>query len=78
MFTMTFWRTQPYPVDLYFLMAISDSTHSLTNAHTLGRDLSQALEGITASGRIGETQGHIWLCSSRSWVPILRQGDPGL
>ncbi|XP_063080706.1 LOW QUALITY PROTEIN: integrin beta-2-like [Cavia porcellus] len=52
-FTMTFWRTQPYPVDLYFLMAISDSTHSLTNAHTLGRDLSQALEGITASGRIG-------------------------
>ncbi|KAM6162803.1 LOW QUALITY PROTEIN: integrin beta-2-like [Erethizon dorsatum] len=69
-FTVTFRRTQATPVNLYFLLATSDSMRSLANVHALGRDLPRALEDITASGHIGETQGRcsLWLCPSQEEI----------
>ncbi|XP_050018118.1 integrin beta-2-like protein [Alexandromys fortis] len=53
-FNVSVQRTQDNSVDLYVLMAISDSTQDhLSNVQTLGSDLLQALNEITRSGHIG-------------------------
>ncbi|XP_075817410.1 integrin beta-2-like protein isoform X2 [Microtus pennsylvanicus] len=53
-FNVSVQRTQDNSVDLYILMAISDSTQDhLSNVQTLGSDLLQALNEITRSGHIG-------------------------
>lgn len=58
-FNVSVQRTQVNSVDLYLLMAISDSTQGhLSNVQTLGSDLLQALNEITRSGHIGEVHGH--------------------
>lgn len=58
-FNVSVQRTQDNSVDLYVLMAISDSTQDhLSNVQTLGSDLLQALNEITRSGHIGEVHSH--------------------
>ncbi|XP_067404901.1 integrin beta-2 [Emydura macquarii macquarii] len=53
-FNVTFRRAQGYPVDLYYLMDLSYSMHDdLEKVKKLGRDLLDALNSITSSGRIG-------------------------
>lgn len=58
-FNVSVQRTQVNSVDLYLLMAISDSMQGrLSNVQTLGSDLLQALNEITRSGHIGEVRSH--------------------
>lgn len=58
-FNVSIQRTQDNSVDLYLLMAISNSAQGhLFNVQTLGSDLLQALNEITRSGHIGEACGH--------------------
>lgn len=58
-FNVSVQRTQVNSVDLYLLMAISDSMQGhLSKVQTLGSDLLQALKEITRSGHIGEVHGH--------------------
>nr|XP_048278720.1 integrin beta-2-like protein isoform X2 [Myodes glareolus] len=53
-FNVSVQQTQVNSVDLYLLMAISDSMQGhLSNVQTLGSDLLQALNEITRSGHIG-------------------------
>ncbi|XP_058379260.1 integrin beta-2-like [Diceros bicornis minor] len=53
-FTVTFQRAKGQPIDLYYLMDVSDSMlNDLIDAKKVGGDLLQALNAITESGRIG-------------------------
>lgn len=53
-FTLKFKRAEDYPIDLYFLMDLSDSMLSnLENVKNLGTDLAKEMQGITSDLRIG-------------------------
>ncbi|KAK7163531.1 hypothetical protein R3I93_007552 [Phoxinus phoxinus] len=53
-FTLTFKRAEDYPIDLYFLMDLSDSMRSnLENVKNLGADLAREMRDITKDLRIG-------------------------
>ncbi|XP_051984011.1 integrin beta-1b.1 [Xyrauchen texanus] len=53
-FTLTFKRAEDYPIDLYFLMDLSDSMLSnLENVKNLGSDLAKEMHNITSDLRIG-------------------------
>ncbi|RXN08112.1 integrin beta-1-like protein [Labeo rohita] len=53
-FTLTFKRGEDYPIDLYFLMDLSDSMQSnLENVKNLGTELAKAMQHITKDLRIG-------------------------
>ena len=53
-FTVFFKRVQGYPVDLYYLMDLSNSMKDdLENVKKLGRDLFMALSGFTEHAQIG-------------------------
>lgn len=53
-FTLTFKRAEDYPIDLYFLMDLSDSMRSnLENVKNLGADLAKEMRYITKDLRIG-------------------------
>lgn len=54
-FSVSFKRVQGYPVDLYYLMDLSNSMKDdLDNVKELGKDLFEALNNITKHARIGE------------------------
>lgn len=58
-FTVSFKRVQGYPVDLYYLMDLSNSMKDdLDNVKGLGKDLFEALKSITPHAQIGK----IWNC----------------
>ncbi|CAM4588842.1 unnamed protein product [Leuciscus chuanchicus] len=53
-FTLTFKRAKDYPIDLYFLMDLSDSMRTnLENVKNLGADLAKEMRYITKDLRIG-------------------------
>lgn len=53
-FTVSFKRVQGYPVDLYYLMDLSNSMKDdLDNIKELGQELFAALKNITEHGQIG-------------------------
>ncbi|XP_067219499.1 integrin beta-1b.1 [Chanodichthys erythropterus] len=53
-FTLKFKRAEDYPIDLYFLMDLSDSMRSnLENVKNLGADLAKEMRHITKDLRIG-------------------------
>ncbi|XP_053184416.1 integrin beta-2 isoform X1 [Scomber japonicus] len=53
-FTVSFKRVEGYPVDLYYLMDLSNSMKDdLENIKNLGKDLFAALKSITEHGQIG-------------------------
>lgn len=53
-FSLKFKRAEDYPIDLYFLMDLSDSMLSnLENVKNLGTDLANEMQGITSDLRIG-------------------------
>ncbi|TRY90993.1 hypothetical protein DNTS_023021 [Danionella cerebrum] len=53
-FTLTFKRAEDYPIDLYFLMDLSDSMKSnLENVKNLGTELARAMQHITKDLQIG-------------------------
>nr|AXE40322.1 integrin beta 1 [Gobiocypris rarus] len=53
-FTLMFKRAEDYPIDLYFLMDLSDSMRSnLENVKNLGADLAREMRHITKDLRIG-------------------------
>uniref|UniRef100_A0A673MIY7 Integrin beta n=1 Tax=Sinocyclocheilus rhinocerous TaxID=307959 RepID=A0A673MIY7_9TELE len=53
-FPLTFKRAEDYPIDLYFLMDLSDSMRSnLENVKNLGTELARAMKHITKDLRIG-------------------------
>ncbi|KAL1280821.1 hypothetical protein QQF64_015421 [Cirrhinus molitorella] len=53
-FTLKFKRAEDYPIDLYFLMDLSDSMQSnLENVKNLGPELARAMQHITKDLRIG-------------------------
>lgn len=53
-FTVSFKRVQGYPVDLYYLMDLSNSMKDdLDNVKELGKDLFAALSSITEHAQIG-------------------------
>jgi hypothetical protein len=54
-FNVTFRRTQGYPIDVYFLMALSDPMRS---NKMLGDHLLQALNEITEFNHLGEACVH--------------------
>lgn len=54
-FTVSFKRVQGYPVDLYYLMDLSNSMKDdLDNVKGLGEDLLKALNSITQHAQIGK------------------------
>ncbi|XP_026136716.1 integrin beta-1-like isoform X2 [Carassius auratus] len=53
-FALTFKRAEDYPIDLYFLMDLSDSMQkNLENVKNLGNELAREMEHITSDLRIG-------------------------
>ncbi|XP_057188992.1 integrin beta-1-like [Triplophysa rosa] len=53
-FTLKFKRAEDYPIDLYFLMDLSDSMLSnIENVKNLGTDLAKKMQGITSDLRVG-------------------------
>lgn len=53
-FSVSFKRVEGYPVDLYYLMDLSNSMKDdLENVKELGQDLFAALNKITGSAQIG-------------------------
>ncbi|XP_039550997.1 integrin beta-1-like isoform X2 [Pimephales promelas] len=53
-FTLTFKRVEDHPIDLYFLMDLSDSMRiNLENVKNLGADLAREMRYITKDLRIG-------------------------
>ncbi len=53
-FTLKFKRAEDYPIDLYFLMDLSDSMqNNLENVKNLGTELARAMQNITKDLRIG-------------------------
>lgn len=54
-FRVSYKRVQGYPVDLYYLMDLSNSMKDdLDNVKDLGNDLLSALKTITAHAQIGK------------------------
>uniref|UniRef100_A0A8C1NXK6 Integrin beta n=1 Tax=Cyprinus carpio TaxID=7962 RepID=A0A8C1NXK6_CYPCA len=53
-FTLKFKRAEDYPIDLYFLMDLSDSMQTnLENVKNLGTELARAMQNTTKDLRIG-------------------------
>ncbi|XP_077077957.1 integrin beta-1-like [Siphateles boraxobius] len=53
-FTLTFKRVEDYPIDLYFLMDLSDSMGKhLNDVKSLGKNLAMEMRNITKDLRIG-------------------------
>ncbi|XP_026061497.1 integrin beta-1-like isoform X2 [Carassius auratus] len=52
-FTLKFKRAEDYPIDLYFLMDLSDMQTNLENVKNLGTKLAREMQHITKDLRIG-------------------------
>ncbi|XP_052404647.1 integrin beta-1-like isoform X3 [Carassius gibelio] len=52
-FTLKFKRAEDYPIDLYFLMDLSDMQTNLENVKNLGTELAREMQHITKDLRIG-------------------------
>ncbi|XP_076837538.1 integrin beta-1-like [Brachyhypopomus gauderio] len=53
-FSLKFKRAEDYPIDLYYLMDLSDSMkQDLHNVKNLGTDLARRMEGLTSDIRLG-------------------------
>ncbi|XP_072524475.1 integrin beta-1-like [Salminus brasiliensis] len=53
-FSLKFKRAEDYPIDLYYLMDLSDSmTQDLQNVKNLGTDLAREMQDLTSDLRLG-------------------------